>query len=240
MCSTNILTSPVNNALSNHLHNNDFLPGSSWGWLLVIRSRGDRWCRYRGHCRSGPRHRSPLSRVCEQEWHPKDIHSHIHSHPPMHTPKKNIYIRNKRGGWGGGGTHQTWCRTINSPNMTPSCRCPFPAQCGGGRQPGSLADSPQDCSTSEALSPRTVLTDIFLHGPESAHKNGIVKTFTNTSSPIHRCTLLKKEKERAKPQLTKHDAFVYWSSSCPLWWWATARKLGACSSWLPHVGGHLA
>ena len=27
--------------------------------------------------------------------------------------------------------------------------------------------------------------DIFLHGPESAHKNGIVKTFTHTSIPIH-------------------------------------------------------
>ena len=27
--------------------------------------------------------------------------------------------------------------------------------------------------------------DIFLHGPESARKNGIVKTFTHTSIPIH-------------------------------------------------------
>jgi len=32
--------------------------------------------------------------------------------------------------------------------------------------------------------------DIFLHGPESAHKNGIVKTFTHTSIPIHPCVLL--------------------------------------------------
>ena len=38
--------------------------------------------------------------------------------------------------------------------------------------------------------------DIFLHGPESARKNGIVKTFTHTSIPIHPCTLLK---QRAKP-----------------------------------------
>ena len=30
--------------------------------------------------------------------------------------------------------------------------------------------------------------DIFLHGPESAHKNGIVKTFTHTSIPIHQRT----------------------------------------------------
>ncbi len=147
--------------------------------------------------------------------------------------------------------------------------------------------------------------DIFLHGPESAHKNGIVKTFTHTSIPIHPCTLLKK-KERNKreknaqltkndaflywssscpvcwletfkklgtcstsealsprtiltenicesvqqilqhsqaeknTQLTKHDPFVYWSSSCSMWWWATARKLGRCSSGLFHVGGLLA
>ena len=40
--------------------------------------------------------------------------------------------------------------------------------------------------------------DIFLHGPESAHKNGIVKTFTHTSILIHPCTLLKKKKERKK------------------------------------------
>ena len=168
---------------------------------------------------------------------------------------------------------------------------PLPVHCGGGRRPGSLADAPHDCSTSEAFLPTTVLTenlcscvqqilsdrmptmpflttstinlnfllasaarqadswslghvepddviiadiggqalDIFLHGPESAHKNGIVKTFTHTSIPIHPCILLKKEKKKKKkeeqqnPQLTKHDAFIYWSSSGPLWWWATAR-----------------
>ena len=38
--------------------------------------------------------------------------------------------------------------------------------------------------------------DIFLQGPESAYKNGIVKTFTHTSIPIHPCTLLK---QTAKP-----------------------------------------
>ena len=59
--------------------------------------------------------------------------------------------------------------------------------------------------------------DILLHGPESAHKNGIVKTFIHTSIPIHTpCTLLKKNKKKGA-QLTKHDAFVYWSSSCPPW-----------------------
>ena len=38
--------------------------------------------------------------------------------------------------------------------------------------------------------------DIFLHGPESTHKNGIVKTFTHTCIPIHPCTLLKQTKRK--------------------------------------------
>ena len=39
--------------------------------------------------------------------------------------------------------------------------------------------------------------DILLHGPESAHKNGIVKTFIHTSIPIHTpCTLLKKSNKK--------------------------------------------
>ena len=38
--------------------------------------------------------------------------------------------------------------------------------------------------------------DIFLHGPESAHKNGLVKTFTHTSIAIHPCTLLKQTKSK--------------------------------------------
>ena len=59
------------------------------------------------------------------------IHSHIHSHPPMHTPK-------------------TKSKTVNSLNVTPSFSCPPPVQSGGGRRPGSLADAPQDCCTSEA------------------------------------------------------------------------------------------
>ena len=85
--------------------------------------------------------------------------------------------------------------------------------------------------------------DIFLHGPESAHKNGVVKTFTHTSIPIRPCTHLKEEKklknEKTKhtkkheqhAELTKHDAFVYWSSSCPVWLWSTFRKLGTFSNW---------
>ena len=44
---------------------------------------------------------------------------------------------------------------LNLPNMMPS----FPVQRGGGRRSGSLVLASQDCSTSEAFSPRTVLTD---------------------------------------------------------------------------------
>ena len=91
----------------NSLRNNLFVDGfnSSSGWLLVIRTRGAWWCRYRGHCRSGPRHLSPRSRVCAQEWHSKDIHSHIHSHTPMHTPKK----KRAKTTTAKCSTHQTWC-----------------------------------------------------------------------------------------------------------------------------------
>ena len=49
--------------------------------------------------------------------------------------------------------------------------------------------------------------DICLHGPESARKHGMVKTFTHTSIPIHPCTLLK---QRAK------TSNMTPSFSCPL------------------------
>ena len=130
MWSPHTATFHDNNALSYSLCNNLFLGGfnSSPGWLLVTRTRGAWWCRYRGHCRSGPRHLSPRSRVWAQEWHWKDIHSHIHSHTPMHTAKK--------------------------------------AQ----------------------------------------------------------------KQQQQNAQLTKHDAFVYWSSSCAVCWWPIFRKLGTCST----------
>ena len=57
--------------------------------------------------------------------------------------------------------------------------------------------------------------DIFLHGPESAHKNDIVKTFTHTSNPIHPCTLLKKKKKKKKRQ-TLNSPNMTLSLSCPL------------------------
>ena len=244
MCSTNTPVCHDKNALFNNLHNNLFLPGfsSSPGWLLVTRTRGAWWCRYRGHWRSGPRHLTPRSRVCAQEWHRKDIHSHIHSHThSMHTPKKKTKKKLKN--------------ALNLPNIIPCFPCPLPVQRGGGRRSGSLVLASQDCSTSEAFSTRTVLTDnicrcvqqilqyvttkmpflttatitysclalvapqadswwlghmvpddvliadiggqaldILLHGPESAHKNGIVKTFIHTSIPIYTpCTLLKNQ-----------------------------------------------
>ena len=196
-------------------------------------------------------------------------------------------------------TTKTKSKTLNSPNIMPSFPCPLLVQCAGGRRSGSSAAALHDCPTSEAFSPRTVLTenicrcvqqifqhrpasvpflttsiitfsclasaapqadswrlghvepddvviadiagqalDIFLHGPKSARKNGIVKTFTHTSIPIHPWTLLKKQTnkhtKKQKPQLTKH-AFVRWSSFCPVYRWATARKFGRCSSGLLHV-----
>ena len=160
----------------------------------------------------------------------------------MHTPKKKKKKKKKK-----------LKNALNLPNTMPSFPCALPVQRGGGRRSGSLVLASQDCSTSEAFSPRTLLTDnicrcvqqilqyvtrkmpflttstitysclasvapqadswwlghvvpddvviadiggqaldILLHGPESAHKNGIVKTFIHTSIPIHTpCTLLK-------------------------------------------------
>ena len=56
---------------------------------------------------------------------------------------------------------QTKSKTLNSRNMWPSFCSTLPVQCGGGRLSGSLAYAPQECSTSEAFWPRTVLTDFF-------------------------------------------------------------------------------
>ena len=141
----------------------------------------------------------------------------------------------------------------------PSFSCPLPVQCGGGRLSASSAPAPQDFSTSEAFSPRTVLTenicrcvqhirqhfpttmpflttptitrscfasaahqadswwlghvepddvviadiggqalDIFLHGPESAHKIGILKTFTHIHSLIHSHSVVHTPKKKKK------------------------------------------
>ena len=172
-------------------------------------------------------------------------------------------------------TPKTKSKTHNSPNIRPSFSCPPPVQCGGGRWPGNLAHAPQDYSTTEAFSPKTVLTenicrcvqhlrqhfptttpflttptitlsclasaahqadswwlghvepddvviadiagqalDIFLHGPEYAHKNGILKTFTHTSIPIQPRTLQKKGKKRKKKNTNSPNMLP--SFSCPL------------------------
>ena len=203
MCSTQILTFPDNNALSNCLHNNLFLDGfnSSPGWLLVTRTRGAWWCRYRGHCRSGPWHPSPRSRVCAQEWHNKDIHSHIHSHAPMHTPKKRQKQQQQNAQLTNHDAFVYW---------SSSCLVCWWATF---RKLGT-------CSTSEVLSPTTVLTENICESVQQILQH----------SPA----------QNIIAQLTKHDAFVDWSSSSPMWWWATARKLGRRCSGLFHVGGPLA
>ena len=167
------------------------------------------------------------------------VKTFIHTSILIHTPKKMKKTTTKN--------------ALNLPNMMPSFTGALPVQRGGGGRSWSLALACQDYSTSEAFSPRTVLTDnicrcvqqrlqyvtikmpflttstitysclasvapqgdswwlghvvpddvviadiggqaldILLHGPESAHKNGIVKTFIHTSIPIHTpCTLLK-------------------------------------------------
>ena len=106
--------------------------------LLATQTCSAWWSRYCGHWRSAARNLSPQSRVYAQESHRKDIHSHIHSHPAMHTPK-------------------TKSKTLNSLNMTPSFTCPFPVQCPGGRRLGSLADAPQTYfSTVQSLRRRRI------------------------------------------------------------------------------------
>ena len=96
------------------------------------------------------------------------------------------------------------------------------------------------CSTSEALSPRTVLTENICQTVEQIlqHSPAIMPfltTSTLTNPPMHT-----PKATRSETQLTKHDAFVYLSSSCPVCWWSTFRKLGRCSSRLVHVRGLLA
>ena len=62
--------------------------------------------------------------------------------------------------------------------------------------------------------------DIFLHGPQSAHKNSIVNTFTHTSIPIHPCTLLKnrikKEKKNENKMLNSPDIMLSFTGPLPV------------------------
>ena len=74
------------------------------------------------------------------------------------------------------------------------------------------------CSTTDNLSPRTLLT-----------KKLFVKV-CKKSSNIERQKKKKKREKKEKVQLTKDDAFLYWSSSCAVCWWPIFRKLGTCST----------
>ena len=84
-------------------------------------------------------------------------------------------------------------------------------------------------STTDALWVRTLLTENICESVQQILQH----------SPAEKKQKQKQNKTK-NAQLTKHDAFLYWSSSCPMWWWATARKLGRCYSGLFHVGGLLA
>ena len=175
---------------------------------------------------SGPRHLSPRSRVCAQEWHSKDIHSHIYCQTPMHSPHLFISLKKKNAKRS---THETWCfrlqvlflssvlvvndqeawhlllRTaprdllalgqywqktfvdvFNTYSNIFRQQCPTTAPQADSWWLGHV--EPADVVISDIAGQAL---DIFLHGPESAHKNGIVKTFTHTSIPKHPCTLLK-------------------------------------------------
>ena len=184
MCSAHTATFPDNNALSNSLRNNLFLDGfnSSPGWLLVTRTRGAWWCRYRGHCRSGPRHLSPRSRVCAQEWHCKDIHSHIHSHTPMHTPKKAQKQQQQNAQLTKHDAFVYWSSSFAV------CWWPIFRKLG-------------TCSSTDALSARTLLTENICESVQQILQQ----------SPAE------KNEKTKNAQLTKHDAFLYWSSFCPVW-----------------------
>ena len=215
MCSPHTATFPDNNALSNSLRNNLFLDGfnTSPGWLLVTRTRGAWWCRYRGHCRSGPRHLSPRSRVCAQEWHWKDIHSHIHSHTPMHTPKK---VQKQQQQNAQLTKHDAFVYWSNSCAV---CWWPIFRKFG-------------TCSTTDALSATTLLTENI--------RESVQQILQNSQAEKKKEKKKRKKKPDKTAQLTKHDAFLYWSSSCPMWWWWWARKLGRCYSGLFHFRGLLA
>ena len=73
------------------------------------------------------------------------IHTSISIHTPCTLLKKKTKKKLKN--------------ALNLPNMMPSFPCPLPVQRGGGRRSRSLVLSSLDCSTSEAFSPRTVLTE---------------------------------------------------------------------------------
>ena len=86
---------------------------------------------------------------------------------------------------------------LNSPNMMPFFTGRLPVQWPIFSKLGT-------CSTTDALSPRTLLTKNI---SESVHQ--ILQ-----QSPAKKMKEKKTEEEK-NSQLTKYDAFLYWSSTCP-------------------------
>ena len=83
---------------------------------------------------------------------------------------------------------QTKSKILNLLNMILSFTCALPVQCGAGRRPGSLADAPQDCSTTEAFSPRTVLTENICRCVQQRNlKNPAITAFLTTSTITLSC-----------------------------------------------------
>ena len=60
--------------------------------------------------------------------------------------------------------------------------------------------------------------DIFLHGPESALKNGIIKTFTHTSIPTRPYTLLKNGKNNNSKMLYSPNVMPSFTVPLPVQW----------------------
>ena len=58
--------------------------------------------------------------------------------------------------------------------------------------------------------------DIFLHGPESALKNGIIKTFTHTSIPTRAYTLLKNGKNNNSKMLNSPNMMHSFTGPLPV------------------------
>ena len=78
------------------------------------------------------------------------VKTFIHTSIPIHTPCTLLKKKKKK---------KKLKHALNLPNTMPSFPCALPVQRGGGRRSGSLVLASQDCSTSEAFSPRTLLTD---------------------------------------------------------------------------------
>ena len=83
---------------------------------------------------------------------------------------------------------ETKSKILNLLKMILSFTCALPVQCGAGGRSGSLADAPQDCSTTEAISPRTVLTENICRCVEEINKNcPEIMAFLTTSTTTLSC-----------------------------------------------------